>query len=170
MKIKISNLVPHVVAILIFWLVLVILFTPIFTKHQAIKQYDVEQWAGTAKSIIDYREKTGEEALWASSVFVGMPAYLISVVWSNQPITLTKKIVSLGMDSPMGNLFISMLSFYILLLSFKVRPYLSIAGAVAFGLSSFIIIGVIAGHNGRIGAIAFLPLVIAGIHLLFEDK
>jgi len=32
---------------------------------------------------------------------------------------------------------------------------LAIAGAVAFGLSSYMIIGLGAGHNARIGAIAF---------------
>jgi hypothetical protein len=31
-------------------------------------------------------------------------------------------------------------------------------------------IGVMAGHNGRVGAIAFLPLVMAGVHLAFSGK
>jgi hypothetical protein len=47
---------------------------------------------------------------------------------------------------------------------------LAIAGALAFGLSSYMIIGLSAGHNARIGAIAFMPLVMAGIHLAFSGK
>src|SRR5690606_11762434 len=43
-------------------------------------------------------------------------------------------------------------------------------GAIAFGLSSYLIIGLAAGHNGRIGAIAFMPLVMAGIHLAFSGR
>ncbi|MFM8914147.1 MAG: hypothetical protein ACKOE6_14725, partial [Flammeovirgaceae bacterium] len=35
---------------------------------------------------------------------------------------------------------------------------------------SYMIIGLSAGHNARIGAIAFVPLVLAGIHLSFTGK
>src|SRR6185295_17603438 len=37
-------------------------------------------------------------------------------------------------------------------------------------LSSYMIIGLGAGHNARIGAIAIMPLVMAGIHLAFSGK
>jgi len=36
--------------------------------------------------------------------------------------------------------------------------------------SSYMIIGLSVGHNARIGAIAFMPLVMAGIHLVFNGK
>jgi len=42
------------------------------------------------------------------------------------------------------------------------------AGALAFGLSTYMIVGLSAGHNSRIGAIALMPLVMAGIHLCFS--
>ena len=78
--------------------------------------------------------------------------------------------MALFLPHPVANIFLGFVSYYILLLSFKVRPYLAIAGALAFGLSSFIIIGLGAGHNGRIGATAFMPLVMAGIHLAFSNR
>src|SRR5260370_23081786 len=71
---------------------------------------------------------------------------------------------------PVANIFLAFLCYYILLLTFRVRHYLGIAGAVAFGLSSYMIIGLGAGHNARIGAIAFMPLVMAGIHLTFSGR
>jgi hypothetical protein len=78
--------------------------------------------------------------------------------------------MALFLPHPVANVFLGFLSYYILLLAFRVRPYLAIVGALAFGLSSFIIIGLGAGHNGRIGATAFMPLVMAGIHLAFTGK
>lgn len=55
-------------------------------------------------------------------------------------------------------------------LSFRIRPYVSMIGAIVFGLSSFMLIGIAAGHNARIGAIAYMPLVIGGIHLTLTGK
>ena len=57
-----------------------------------------------------------------------------------------------------------------MLLAFGIRPYLAIAGALAFGLSSYMIVGLSVGHNSRIGAIAFMPLVMAGVHLVFSNR
>ena len=54
-----------------------------------------------------------------------------------------------------------------MLLSFKVRPYVALIGAIAFGLSSYNIIGLTAGHNARISAVSFMPLVMGAIHLTF---
>src|SRR6188768_550488 len=99
-----------------------------------------------------------------------MPAYLISVKWSNDPIGYIKRVSALFLPHPVANIYLAFLCYYILLLVFGVRPYLAIGGAIAFGLSSYMIIGLGAGHNARIGAIAFMPLVMAGIHLAFTNR
>jgi hypothetical protein len=133
-------------------------------------QHDVLQGTGASKALADYREQTGEEALWLPTMFSGMPAYLVSVKWSYGAVGTLKRIIGLATPHPVSNIFCAFVCYYILLLAFRVRPYLAIAGALAFGLSSFMIIGLSAGHNARIGAIAFMPLVIAGIHLAFTGK
>lgn len=161
---------PHILAILIFLLVTVLFFSPIFFDNKALSQPDIDQFRGSYKSILDYRAESGEEALWAPSMFSGMPAYLVSLRWSDGPIMWTKNILSLLLPHPVCNVFLAFLCYYILLLVFRVRPYLAIAGALAFGLSSYFIIGLAAGHNARVGAIAFMPLVVAGIHLSFSGK
>ncbi|HEU4609158.1 MAG TPA: hypothetical protein VFS31_13670, partial [Chitinophagaceae bacterium] len=99
-----------------------------------------------------------------------MPAYLISLEWSNGPLAFLKAIITVGLPHPVSNIMAALVCYYILLLSFGVRPYLAIAGALAFGFSSYMIIGLGAGHNTRIGAIALVPLTIAGIHLAFSGK
>ena len=170
-KIRFSeHILPHLVAIGIFLVITLFFFKPVFFDGKALQQHDIQMFQGSAKSVTDYREQTGEEALWADGMFSGMPAYLISVQWSNQPVLYLKKILSLGLPHPIANIFIAFVAYYIMLLSFRIRPYLAIAGAIAFGLSTYMIVGLAAGHNGRIGAIALMPLVMAGIHLAFTKS
>lgn len=169
-KLNTNLLVPSIIAIVVFLLATVIFFKPIFFDNKVLAQGDVTQWHGTAKELADYRATTGEEALWAPSTFSGMPAYMISVQWSTQAIGMIKKVMILWMPSGANNIFLACVCYYIMLLAFRVRPYLAIAGAIAFAFSSFMMIGLVAGHNGRIGAMALIPLVIAGIHLSFTGK
>ncbi len=169
-KISLSDVLPHIVAIIVFLLVTVSFFNPIFFDNKAISQGDITQFLWGSKELRDYRNATGEEGLWSNSMFSGMPAYLVNLDWSDSPVSAMKKVLSLFLPHPITNIFLAFVCYYILLVVFKIRPYLAIAGALAFGLSSYMIIGLSAGHNSRIGAIAFMPLVIAGIHLAFTNR
>jgi len=163
-----SDILPHIIAIFVFLIVTVVFFKPFFFDNKNLDQHDIKQWKGGAQELVEYRQETGEEGLWTNSMFGGMPAYLVNTQFSDGIITGIKNVFSLWISHPVRNVFVAFLSFYILLLAFKVRPYLAIGGALAFGLSSFLIIGLGAGHNARIGAIAFMPLVLAGIHTTFK--
>lgn len=165
-----GDVLPHLLAVLVFLLVTVFFFNPLFFDNKSLNQPDIVEWEGSSKSLRDFRESAGEEGLWTPSMFSGMPAYLVNVEWSNGPVYAFKSILTLGLPHPVANIFAAFISYYILLLAFRINPYLAIGGAVAFGLSSYMIIGLAAGHNARIGAIAFMPLVMAGIHLVFSGK
>ena len=165
-----EHILPHLIAVIVFLVVTVFFFSPVFFENKTLMQHDTQQAAGVSKSLNDYREQTGEEGLWAARMFSGMPAYLVSVKWGNQPVAFLKNIVTVGFPHPVGNILAAFICYYIMLLAFRIRPYLAIGGALAFGLSSFMIIGLGAGHNARIGAMAFMPLVMAGIHLSFSGK
>lgn len=165
-----ADVLPHVVAVAVFFLITVFFFRPVFFENKVLQQHDIQQFIGSSKAIEDYRNRTGEEALWTNAMFSGMPAYLVSVQWGNQAVAWMKMLLGLFLPHPVANIFIAFVCYYLLLLAFRIRPYLAIAGAVAFGLSSFLIIGLGAGHNSRIGAIAFMPLIMAGIHLVFRGR
>ena len=162
-----EEILPHLIAVLIFLLITVAYFKPVFFDHKSLSQHDILQWQGGAQELLDFREQHGEEALWTNSMFGGMPGYLITTKWGIGVISGVQAVISLGLPHPVKVVFLSFLCFYVLLIVFKVRPYLAIAGAIAFGLSSFNIIGLGAGHNARIAAIAYMPLVLAGVHLAF---
>ncbi len=166
----IKQILPHIVAIVVFLIVTISFFNPVFFDNKSLEQHDINQWKGGAQEMIEFREETGKEGLWTNSMFGGMPAYLISVNWKDGIVSGFKSTMSVFLPHPIKNIFLAFVSFYILLLSFKIRPYLAIAGALAFGLSTYMIIGLGAGHNSRIGAVAFMPLVLAGIHLAFSGK
>ena len=162
-----DQILPHLIAVFIFLLVTVAYFKPVFLDNKALSQHDILQWEGGAKELLDYRTQYGEEALWTNSMFGGMPGYLITTKWGIGVISIVQSVISLGLPHPVKVVFLLFISFYIFLLAFGVRPYLAMAGALAFGLSSFNIIGLGAGHNARITAIAYMPLVLAGVRLAF---
>lgn len=161
------HILPHLIAVIAMYIVTAIFFQPVVLDDKVIEQEDITQWRGGAEELLQFREKTGEEGLWTNSMFSGMPAYLVNTKWSDKPIRILKKIAASGLPHPVNNIFIAFVSYYILLLSFGVRSYLAIGGAIAFGLSTYNIVGIATGHNARIGAVAFMPLVMAGVHITF---
>jgi len=57
----------------------IILYSAIFLGGQKFFGNDVLQWRAGAESIIEYQqEHEGENPLWATNMFSGMPAYTIS--------------------------------------------------------------------------------------------
>ena len=160
----------HCISLVVFLSLTIYFFNPVIFENKELKQHDIEQWKNGANEIIDYRENTNKEALWTNSMFSGMPAYLIDVKWKNDIIIFLHKLLGLWLPHPVSLIFISFISFYFMLICFGVRPEISIFGAIAFTLSTYMIVGINAGHNTRIGSAAFIPLIVAGVHLCFHKK
>lgn len=165
-----KDILPHLIGVVLFYLVVVLYFSPAVYDGKIIFQYDILQWEGASKEILDLRKESGEEALWASRLFSGMPAYLVSFEIPGDITNTLTKILTLGLPHPINSLFFGMVSMYILLISFRVRPEFSIAGAIAFAFNTFHIISLDAGHNAKVWAICLIPLILAGIHLAFNRK
>ena len=158
-------IVKHIISLIVFISLTTYLFSPVFFENKEIKQHDIEQWKYSANETIEFRKNNNEEALWSNSMFSGMPAYLIDIKWSNYIVSNIHKIYSVFFPHPVSNMLISFISFYIMLLCFRVKPEIALFGSIAFTLSSYLIVGIAAGHNARIGTVALLPLIIGGIHL-----
>jgi len=166
-----SLALPHIIAVAVFLIISILLYRPIVFDGKVMDQNDINQGIGSSKEIVDYRTSTGQEALWTNAMFGGMPAYLISVQWSGAFLMDNiQRLMQLYMPRPVGENFIAFISFYILLLAFGVQPYLALSGALAFGLSTFYVISIQAGHMWKIRAIAYMPMVLAGVKLVFSRK
>ena len=160
---------PFVTAVLVFILVTWAFLHPML-EGKRLDQHDITMWKGMSKEISDFREKTGEEALWTNSMFGGMPAWQISVLYNGNLIHYVKKVITFGMPYPASTIFMYFLGFYILLLVMRVDPWLSLAGALAFGFSSYLYIILGAGHSSKANAIGYMAPVIAGIVLAFRGN
>jgi hypothetical protein len=165
-----KELLPHLLGVVLFYLIVVLYFSPMVFDGKIIFQGDILQWEGSAKSVLDYREQTGDQALWTPSMFGGMPAYFVSLEFPGDVTNALIKVLTLGLPHPINGLFFGMVGMYILLLSFGVRPVFSIGGAVAFSFNTYNLLSLEAGHNAKIWAVCLIPLILAGIHLAFERK
>lgn len=165
---NLKKLIPFGIAIAIFVLAAVVYFNPIL-KGQQIKQSDITQFKGMSKEIADYRAEKGEEPYWTGAAFSGMPAYQLSAHYPNDFI---KKVDSLlrFLPRPADYLFLYFLGFFILLSVLKVEWKLAVLGALSFGFSTYLIIIFGAGHNAKAHAIGYMPMVLAGVLLVFQKR
>lgn len=155
--------------IIVFALITLVYFSPIL-EGKRIKQHDIEMYKGMSKEIVDYHESTGEQTLWTNSMFGGMPAWNISAPMKSNLISYIHKGLCLGLPNPLGSVFIAMLGFFILLLVLDVGIGLSAAGAIAYGLTSYLFIVIGAGHNTKAFAMAYMAPVVAGVLLTYKGK
>ena len=165
-----KELLPHLLGIILFYLIVVLYFSPMVFDGKIIFQGDILQWEGSAKAVLDYREQTGKQALWTNSMFGGMPSYFVSLEFPGDITNMLIKVLTLGLPHPISGLFFGMVGMYVLLLSFRVRPVFAIGGAIAFSFSTYNLLSLEAGHNAKIWAVCLIPLILAGIHLAFERK
>lgn len=163
-----KKLLPHLIAVVVF-LILSFGFNSSVLNDKKLVAHDDLMYQGAAKEIQDFREKNGEDPLWTSRMFSGMPAYLISYQTQNNITQYVFKIFSI-FPTPVGQFFVAMLGFYIMLLTFGFKPYTSMVGAIAFAFCSYNAGIVQAGHNAKLWAIGIFPIIIAGINLVFQKK
>lgn len=159
----------HFIALFVFVVAIAIYFMPAF-QGKVIDQDDIKNGVAKAKEINDYREETGEEALWTNSMFGGMPALQMNTEYNTSILNAFEQVTKSWLPQKTGLIFTLMLGFYFLLVSQKVDPLISIIGALAFAFSAFFIIGYGAGHNAKIRAIGYIAPVIMGLLLVYNKK
>ncbi len=167
-KIDFSKMLPHLVAVISFLVISFAYFSPLL-EGKRLEQHDLKTFLGSAQEIIDYREETGKEALWTNRMFGGMPAYLISTKYKGNLLRHVNTALQLG-PRPGSYLFLMLLGAYVLFLTLRINPWLSIAGALAFAFSSYNFMILAAGHNAKMVALAYTAPVLAGIFMTYRGK
>ncbi|RDV14151.1 hypothetical protein DXT99_16430 [Pontibacter diazotrophicus] len=154
---------PHIIAVLVFLILTAVYFSPVLFEDKGLAQHDIQQFQGGAREIQQYRETTGEEALWTNSMFSGMPAYLINTHFPGDWSRYIHSVLSFNLPALAGNIFVTLLCAYILLVAMGMSSWLAIVGAIAFSLTSYNIIILEAGHNTKSLTIAYIPMVLGGL-------
>ncbi len=138
-------------------------------QGKQIFQSDIVQYTGMAKEQNDFRATDDVEPYWTNSAFGGMPTYQLGAKYPHDYIGTIDDALRF-LPRPADYLFLYFLGFYGLMLVLKVDPLKAFFGALAFGLSTYLIIILGVGHNAKAHAIAYMPLVIAGFILVFQKK
>lgn len=165
-----KRILTHVGIIAILLIISGIYFMPIL-QGKALPQGDLQKYEGMAKAQKDYHNTTGEYTTWCPSMFGGMPGYQITNSPQHSVYTPLKNILSLqifGRQNDMGVMFLYLLGFYIALVVLGVSPWLALLGGLAFGLGSYNIIIIEAGHITKAWAMAMMAPILAGVMLCFK--
>ncbi len=161
--------VPYLVAVVLFTVMTLVYVNPVLVGKRLV-QSDIIKWQGMSKEIVDHREATGEEALWTNAMFGGMPAFQISVVYSNNISNFLHRVMTLWLPRPADMIFLYFIGFFIFLLLLKINPWIALAGAIGFAFSSYHFIIIEAGHNSKAVAIAYMAPVIGAIIYTFRSN
>jgi hypothetical protein len=163
-----KSVLPHVIAVLIFTVISFVYFYPVL-EGRKINAHDTKVYEASSKEINDYRDQYGKEPLWTNSMFGGMPAFMISVKYPGNLFKHLDNLLKLY-KTPVAALFLSMLGFYIMLLFFRVNPWLAMAGALAYGFGSYLFVSLSAGHNTKAYAMAYMAPVVGSVVYSFRKN
>ena len=163
-----KNVWIHVGMIAAMLAVACVFFSPVLSGMD-MYQGDTQKFEAMVKETKDYHAQTGDYALWNSSLFGGMPIYQVG---GNPPMKSImaplRGVVNLeyfGVGRTIGVLFLYLVGFYLALLLLGCTPWVALLGALAFGLGSYNIIIVEAGHISKAWALAMMAPILAGMVL-----
>ncbi|GAA4049139.1 YfhO family protein [Flavobacterium chungnamense] len=165
---QLQKLYPHILAICGFVLIALIYFYPVL-QGKKISQSDIVQYTAMAKEQNDFRASENAEPYWTNSAFGGMPTYQLGAKYPNDFIGHIDDALRF-LPRPADYLFLYFLGFYGLMLVLKIDPLKAFFGALAFGFSTYLIIILGVGHNAKAHAIAYMPLVVAGVIMVFQKR
>ncbi|MDR0995595.1 MAG: YfhO family protein [Tannerella sp.] len=165
----------HVLAIALFLGLVMAYFAPAVFDGKVIQQGDNIKAYGMGGSQNEKYEKTakpGELSLWSDAMFGGMP--YVATYGHAAPQLPSYSFIDRLMKEPgytnAAMVFTGLVCFYILMCVLGVNWWLALAGAFAFAFASYNIIIIEAGHIVKAYVIAYMPLTLAGMVLLYKRK
>ena len=163
----------HLGIVVLFFIISAIYFSPAF-QGKVIQQGDTMKFNAMINEARQFHEATGDYANWNSAMFSGMPAYQVGMAEPRSDIfTPVRNILTLtpfDLQLNVGILFLYLVAFYACLAMMGISPLLSLLGAVAFGLGSYNIIIIEAGHITKAYAISMMAPILVGMLLTLRKK
>ena len=164
---QLKSFYPHLLALVGFVCFAVLYFYPVL-QGKKIFQSDIVQYTGMAKEQIDFKKANNAELYWTNSAFGGMPTYQLGANYPHEYISQVDHLLRF-LPRPADYMFLYFIGFYVLLLVLKIDPLKAFIGALAFGLSTYLIVILGVGHNAKAHAIAYMPLLLAGFLLVLRQ-
>ncbi|WP_420148733.1 hypothetical protein [Spirosoma sp.] len=164
-----QRLRPHLLAVLGLLVLAIIYFSPVLSG-KTLAMHDVQEASAAAHEIREIAQQTGEKPLWTDALFSGMPGYMIDFSY---PYILVYKAVT-GVVNLLPNtasiIFVVMLSMYVFLIVLGCNSWLSALGAAAYGLGTFGIVSLEAGHVSKLFALGYGAGMLAGVILALRGR
>lgn len=167
-----KKILPHCVIFVIFLLASAIYFWPALQGKVIYAGDNINGLAAVHESS-EFHKTTGDYTYWTGSMFSGMPNYQIGgnggfvVDHIMKPI---KWFFAWGTRNMVFIFLFYLCAFFLLLRSFKVDKWLSMAGAFATALSSYFFVIIAAQHHGKCYSITWMMLVIVGFILTYRKQ
>lgn len=165
-----KKILPYLAALAIFIILTLIYASPVL-DGKVINAGDTKGWQGMRHETKIYNDD-GQYSWWTGSMFSGMPAYQTGGGTYPAPAVNVNfwKIGTLYFPDTLMYILAYFIGYFILLRAFKVNEWLSIVGAIAIAMSSYFFLIIPAGHNTKAMALAVLPVLIGGFHLIFRKQ
>lgn len=162
----------HTFAVFLFMALAMFYFSPVVLDGKTVRQGDTQKFVGMAAELLKYDNDQNEDIIaWQGNMFSGMPSYHTTVIGGpNNNLSFIGKLLSFLDYSCVRIVFIGLISFYILMNVLGVRRWLAVAGSIAYALASYNLIIIEAGHITKAYVLAYIPLVLGGLFLLFHKK
>lgn len=161
-----SNILPLIIG----YVMVILFFSPIY-KGKNLAADDIQHGKGVSHQMRELEKQKDVKAYWNPFTFGGIPNFVMNEKYDDTslkgPIYTT---LGAGLKSPSDIIFLCFLFTFICLRTFNSNSIIAFMGAFAFSFCLFNMIGIEVGHNAKIRAIAFLPLLISGVHLIFNNK
>ncbi len=167
-----KKIIPHLIALGVLLVVATAFFAPNAFSGKVLPQSDNVRAGGMSTEIHQYIKQDGHAPLWTNSAFGGMPSFQI---YTTPQGNLTKpflKTLFLWADytSLWAQVFVAMFCMYLLLGAFKTDWRVAIFGAVAYGITTYNMDILEAGHSTKMMALAMTPGVLAGVIWAFNGR
>ncbi|HLP95947.1 MAG TPA: hypothetical protein VK168_18020 [Saprospiraceae bacterium] len=167
-----KKFVPHLIAAAVLLAVSAVFFAPNFFGGKVLPQPDNDKARGIQTEIQEYLKKDGKAPLWTNSTFGGMPGYQIySPIEGNLVKPLAKaSFFFTDVTSIWAQVFAAMMFMYLLVITLGADWRVALIGATAYGISTYNVDILEAGHSTKMAALAFAPGMLAAAFMLFKGR
>ena len=166
-----KSLLPDFIIFAIFVVASVVYFSPAL-EGKVIFATDNVNFLSMVHETSEYVAQTGESPYWTNAMFSGMPTYQIGgnrYAWGKAYGPLIK-FFRWGERNALFLMLFYLIAFYVLLRSFKIDKWVSMAGAFAITLSSYFFIIIAASHISKAEALTWMTLVLVGFLLCYRRQ
>ena len=168
---KLKPTLMHIAAIVIMLIASCVYFSPVLSGD-VVYQGDMQKAEAMAHQQKMAADSTGTIPNWNPAMFSGMPGYQTATEPQQSVFTPLKALLIMrpfGVERNIGMLWLYLIGFYVALIAFGCNAWIALLGSLAFGLGSYNIIIIEAGHITKGWAMAMIAPALAGMILALKS-